>query len=223
MSKISEKIKNADIFCFDVDSTVLNNEGIDQLSKYLNLDERVSEITNITMNGDMSFEESLDMRLNIIKPSVNDIKSFIDANLLEFTDGIIDFIQLLQKNGKIIYLISGGFESLILPYAKILNIPKENVIANRFIHNSLTGEYMTFDKTSFTSKSGGKKEALQSIKNKYEKCSIIMIGDGVTDLEAKTEAELFIGFGGIVERKIVKDNSDCFIKSFHELSDIMLQ
>ena len=63
MSKISEKIKNADIFCFDVDSTVLNNEGIDQLSKYLNLDERVSEITNITMNGDMSFEESLESRL----------------------------------------------------------------------------------------------------------------------------------------------------------------
>ena len=131
MSKISEKIKNADIFCFDVDSTVLNNEGIDQLSKYLNIDNKVSEITNMTMNGDMSFEESLNMRLNIIKPSINDINSFIDANVLEFTDGIIDFIRLLQKNGKIIYLVSGGFESLILPYAKILNIPKENVIANK--------------------------------------------------------------------------------------------
>ena len=48
-----------------------------------------------------------------------------------------------------------------------------------------------------------------------------MIGDGVTDLEAKSEAELFIGFGGIVERKIVKDNSDYFIKSFYELVNIV--
>ena len=49
MLKISEKLKKADIFCFDVDSTVLNNEGIDLLSKYLKLDNRVSEITNVAM------------------------------------------------------------------------------------------------------------------------------------------------------------------------------
>lgn len=41
---ISEKLKNTNIICFDVDSTVLANEGIDELAKYLKKDEKVSKI-----------------------------------------------------------------------------------------------------------------------------------------------------------------------------------
>ena len=47
-----------------------------------------------------------------------------------------------------------------------------------------------------------------------------MIGDGITDLEAKPAADLFIGYGGIVQRSIIKEKSDLYITDFDELSNI---
>ena len=220
--KIGKQLKNAKVICFDVDSTVLSNEGIDELAKYLKVYKEVSEITNNAMNGNIAFEISLEKRLNIMKPSINDINSFLKKNPPNFTEGVQDFIKILQHNSEI-YLVSGGFEPLIKPCAKILNIPYQNIIANKFIHNKETGEYISFDKTSFTSKTGGKKLALESIKEKYKDVddfSMVMIGDGVTDLEAKPPADLFIGFGGITERKIVKEKCDYFAKDFNELINI---
>lgn len=220
---IYKKLKNSNIICFDVDSTILANEGIDELAKYLNRDNQISNITNKAMKGSITFEDSLESRLNIIKPSINDIHSYLKNNPPILTKNVDNFIKKLQNDNKIIYLVSGGFEPLILPCAKVLNIPYTNVIANKFIHSPQTGEYLSFDKTSFTSKSGGKKNALQYIKEKHfknENCSMIMIGDGITDLEAKPPADFFIGFGGVTEREIVKEKSDYYITNFQELIDI---
>jgi phosphoserine phosphatase len=222
LSRISQKIKNAKIFCFDVDSTVLANEGIDELAKYLNKYEDVAKITNHAMNGNMSFEKSLDIRLNLIKPTLNDISSFTKNNPPLLTNNIEKFMNILKNNDKIIYLVSGGFEPLIFPCADLLNIPYENVIANHFFHNPLSGAFVSYDKKRFTSKSGGKKNALTYIKDKHKDInpSIIMIGDGITDLEAKPPADLFIGYGGIVQRSIIKEKSDLYITDFDELSNI---
>ena len=220
---ISRKLKDANIICFDVDSTVLANEGIDELAKHLKKDEKVSKLTNQAMAGNIKFEDSLELRLDIIRPSINDINSFLKSNPPILTDNVDKFIKKLQSDKKNVYLVSGGFEPLIFPCAKLLNIPFKNVIANKFIHNPENGEYLSFDKTSFTSKSGGKRNALIYIQEKHSKdgsCSMVMIGDGITDLEAKPPADIFIGYGGIRERQIVKEKSDYYIKDFHELLDI---
>lgn len=223
-NRIFQKIKDAKIFCFDVDSTVLANEGIDELSKYLNKHEGVANITNQAMGGNMSFEKSLELRLNLIKPSLDDINSFIENNPPILSNNVNKFINLLQQHNKIIYLVSGGFEPLIFPCAKILNIPCENVIANKFVHNPIDGEFISYDKKCFTCKSGGKKDALTYIKHKHVDInpSIIMIGDGITDLEARPPADLFIGYGGIIERNIVKEKSDLYITDFEELNKIFI-
>ncbi len=81
--------------------------------------------------------------------------------------------------------------------------------------------------TAFTSKSGGKSRALEHIlknvlpthktENGVEQHSIVMIGDGVTDLEAKPPAIAMIGFGGVVVREKVKAEADYFVMSFEEL------
>ena len=44
--------------------------------------------------------------------------------------------------------------------------------------------------------------------------SVVMIGDGVTDMQAKPPAALFIGFGGVVVREKVRDGADWFISDF---------
>ena len=44
--------------------------------------------------------------------------------------------------------------------------------------------------------------------------NVVMIGDGVTDMQAKPPAALFIGFGGVVVREKVRDGADWFISDF---------
>ena len=48
-----------------------------------------------------------------------------------------------------------------------------------------------------------------------------MVGDGANDLEAKPPAKIVIGYGGVVERDIVKENADYFVTNFQELIDIV--
>lgn len=49
-----------------------------------------------------------------------------------------------------------------------------------------------------------------------------MIGDGVTDLQARPPADLFVGFGGIVTRQVVKENADWFVTDFSELTNQLM-
>lgn len=220
---IKTTLKNATAVCFDVDSTVLINEGLDDLASFLGATDEVAAITREAMGGNMPFEVALSKRLDIVKPSKQDIDNFLEAHPPQFTNGIHDFIKALRKNGTTVYLISGGFEPLILPAAKLLDVPPENIFANRFIHDE-NGVYSKFDKTAFTSSSGGKSRGIahiQEINGGADKCSVVMVGDGANDLEAKPPAEIVIGYGGIVEREVVKEKADYFITDFQELIDII--
>eukprot|EP00943_MAST-04B_sp_MAST-4B-sp1_P007006 g7006.t1 len=220
---IKTTLKNATAVCFDVDSTVLVNEGLDDLAAFLGASEEVAAITREAMGGNMPFEVALSKRLDIVKPSKQDIENFLEAHPPKLTNGIHDFINALRKNGSLVYLISGGFEPLILPAAKILDVPPENVFANRFIHDD-NGIYEKFDETAFTSSSGGKARGIahiQEINGGADKCKVVMVGDGANDLEAKPPAEIVIGYGGIVERDIVKEKADYFITDFQEVIDFL--
>ena len=77
-------------------------------------------------------------------------------------------------------------------------------------------KYKDFDKTLLTSLSLGKVRVINKLIKKKHK-NIITIGDGVTDLETKSHVDCFIGYGGIVERDIVKDNADVYITDFSEI------
>lgn len=51
--------------------------------------------------------------------------------ILRVAQGIVNLIKTLQKRGVAVYMISGGFREDIMPIAKYLGVPKENVFANR--------------------------------------------------------------------------------------------
>eukprot|EP00944_MAST-04C_sp_MAST-4C-sp1_P011935 g11935.t1 len=220
---VKTALRNATAVCFDVDSTVMVNEGLDDLATFMGASEEVAAITREAMGGNMPFEVALEKRLEIVKPSKNDIDRFLEAHPPALTDGVHDFIKALRKNGSTVYLISGGFEPLILPAANILDVPPENLFANRFIHDD-SGNYEKFDETAFTSRSGGKARGIAHIQELHggaDKCSVVMVGDGANDLEAKPPAKIVIGYGGVVERDIVKENADYFVTNFQELIDIV--
>jgi phosphoserine phosphatase len=70
-------IQSADIVCFDVDSTVIVEEGIDELADFCGKGEEVSNLTREAMGGSMTFQEALRRRLDIIKPTQSQIRQFL--------------------------------------------------------------------------------------------------------------------------------------------------
>ncbi|XP_043784878.1 phosphoserine phosphatase isoform X2 [Apis laboriosa] len=183
--------KNADAITFDVDSTVIQEEGIDELAKFCGKENDVISLTNRAMQGDMTFRQSLEERLNIIKPNLMQIKQFLASRPIKLSPGIKTLITTLQNHKKQIFFISGGFHSLIAPIATSLNIPLENIFANK-LKFYYTGEYAGFDENQPTAENGGKVKVIKYLKNKKELKTIVHIGDGSTDLETTSIVDLFI-------------------------------
>jgi len=207
---------NADCVCFDVDSTVCIDEAIDELAKFQEVGALVETITRNAMGGNMSFRTALQARLNLIRPARSNIDQFLLEHPSQLTDGISDLINLLHERRIPVYLITGGFHSIVDPIGEQLNIPLENIFANRLIFNS-DGSYSSFDEDEMTSDSGGKRRVIEYLKKKHHYQRMIMIGDGATDMEANADG--FIGFGGNVIRETVEKNAPWFVTSFYELID----
>lgn len=215
--EIKELWKAADAVTFDVDSTVIQEEGIDELAKFCKKGEQVTALTREAMQGNVTFQQSLAARLNIIKPSLQQVKEFVSLHPPKLTPGIETLIQALHERKKQVFLISGGFHCLIAPVAAKLNIPPENVYANR-LKFYFTGEYAGFDENEPTSKSGGKARVIQNLKDEKGLKCVIHVGDGATDLETVPPADSFIGFGGNVVRDTVKSRAPWFVTDFSVLT-----
>jgi phosphoserine phosphatase len=213
----------ADAVCFDVDSTVINEEGIDVLAEFLGKGDEVAALTAAAMDGGMKFQDALAQRLELLKPSRQQILDCLEKNPLVLTDGITKLISTLQSKNVDVYLVSGGFRIMIEPVAKILNInPSTHVIANTIVFDDDTGLYKGFDTAEPTSKDMGKPKAIQQIlDNRFYNNGIVMIGDGATDAQAKPPATAFIGFGGVVVREAVKNNADWFVTNFDHMTTII--
>jgi len=207
----------ADCVCFDVDSTVCVEEAIDELAKFQQVGALVEAITRNAMGGNMSFRTALQARLNLIQPTRQRVEQFLVNHPSELTDGIAELINLLHERKIAVYLITGGFHSIVDPVAKELNIPLKNVFANRLQFNDNDGTYAGFDEDEMTSDSGGKGRVVEYLKKKFGYQRLIMIGDGATDMEA--DADGFIGFGGNVVRELVRDGAPWFVNSFYSLID----
>jgi len=210
--------KKTDAVCFDVDSTVCTEEGIDVLAAHCGAGQAVAEWTSKAMGGDVKFEVALEARLQLISPSRNAIDECLAVHPPVLTPGVADLVAALKEDGKDVYLVSGGFRLMIEPVAARLNIPIENIFANTIFFNE-NGEYSSFDANEPTSKDGGKPQVVQMLKDKFGYTTVAMVGDGATDMQAKPPADVFVGFGGIVEREVVKNGADIFVHDFTELTD----
>ncbi len=88
LQHVKIKLKTASIFCFDVDSTLIRSEGIDDLAAFLGVGEQVQKITADAMDGSTNFTVALRRRLDLMRPSVSDIARFQAQHPLLLTDGV---------------------------------------------------------------------------------------------------------------------------------------
>lgn len=165
------------------------------------------------MGGTVLFQDALAERLSIIQPSKADIQHYLTNHPFKLTEGVEQLISLLHRQGKIVYLVSGGFRQMIEPVAVRLKIPTYRIYANNLLFNT-DGSFKGFDPAEPTSRDGGKPAVVRMLIESHGYKRIVMVGDGVTDMQARPPANLFIGYGGIVVREKVKDGADWFIYDF---------
>ncbi|KAJ4824016.1 hypothetical protein Tsubulata_046175 [Turnera subulata] len=210
--------RSANAVCFDVDSTVCLDEGIDELAEFCGAGKAVAEWTARAMGGSVPFEEALAARLSLFKPSLSQVQDFLQKRPPKLSPGIDDLVKKLKSRNTDVYLISGGFRQMINPVASILGIPLENIFANQLLFGD-SGEFLGFDANEPTSRSGGKATAVQQIRKVHGYKTLVMIGDGATDLEARKPggADLFICYAGVQLREAVATNADWLVFSFADL------
>ena len=167
----------------------------------------------------MPFRDALAARLRLIAPTTELLSRFSSAHAFSLTPGLETLVAALRRRGAAVFLVSGGFTQMIHPLADALDIPRDRVFANTILFNS-QGRYSGFDESAPTSRDGGKPEVVRGLKARGY-APIVMIGDGVTDMQARPPADAFIGYGGVVERAPVRDGADLFVKDFQVLIDAL--
>ncbi len=199
-----------EVICFDCDSTLSKIEGIDELARWAGVGEAMAKLTDAAMNGELPLEAIYGLRLETIKPDRASIEKLADVYIQEMVDGVKEVFAALLGQGKEVHIISGGLRQAILPLAEVLGVGDGHVHAVGINFNA-DGSYLNFDENSPLAKSGGKAEVCRQLLQ--GKSSLVMIGDGKTDMEAKQPGVTVIGFGGVCDRTVVRELADEFVGS----------
>lgn len=167
------------LFVFDMDSTLISQEVIDQLASKANKALEVSAITERAMNGELDFEESLRQRVAMLA-GVSEELLKETSSTLTFNPGVIQTLQLIRQAGNKVAVVSGGFSDVI--EKPLMQIPVDYLFANKLeISNStLTG------KLSGEIIDGlGKANSLRTISMSEDVplLNTVVVGDGANDLK----------------------------------------
>jgi len=191
---------------FDVDSTLVTIEGIDVLA---NGNPEIVRLTEAAMNGEIPIDEVYGRRLEIIRPTRDDIDALGRRYLESFVEGAEETMATLKDAGADVHLVTAGIAQAIAPLAEKLGIAPRAVHAVALTFDD-AGRYADFDRRSLLTRNGGKELVVRSVLARAKGKSAF-IGDGVSDLETKPVVDLFIGFGGVHTRPRVKENAEVYV------------
>jgi len=178
------------LICFDMDSTLIQTEVIDELADRAGVGDEVRAITEAAMRGEIDFTESFKKRVNLLKGLDESVMKDI-AESLPITEGMTRLIRILKKSGCKLAILSGGF-SYFGNYLKD-KYGFDYVYANELeIENGkLTGNYIG------DIVDGKRKAELLRLLAQVEKVDIrqtVAVGDGANDLPMLGIAGLGIAF-----------------------------
>lgn len=178
------------LVCFDMDSTLIEAEVIDELAKAHGVGAQVAEITEAAMRGELDFNASFARRMALLKGLDETVLQDIAANL-PITEGAEHLLKTLKKLGYKTAILSGGFnyfgrhlqQKLGFDYVYANELEIENgKVTGRVVGTVVNGER--------------KAELLKELANK-ENISleqVIAVGDGANDLPMLSIAGLGIAF-----------------------------
>lgn len=208
---------------FDCDSTLSTVEGIDILAETAGKKWRVEVLTNAAMDGKLGLEDVYAKRLQAVRPTheqIKQLRSVYKRNVVEDAQAVIAALQFL---GHHVYIISGGLAEPVEEFGVFLGVPRQNIRAVQVDYDQLAGEwhayahnqsvkqarYLDYKEGALTI-SDGKAHIVQELLGTQNGRSLL-IGDGSSDLLASRTVDLFVGFGGVIQRERVKKESPAFL------------
>ena len=179
------------LICFDMDSTLIQTECIDELAKRAGVGEQVAVITERAMRGEIDFKKSFTERVALLKGLDADVMKDI-AETMPITEGVDRLMTVLKQCGYKIAILSGGFTyfgeylqrkyGIDYVYANELEIDENNKLTGRYLGDIVDGK---------------RKAELLKLLAQVEKVNLaqtIAVGDGANDLPMLSEAGLGIAF-----------------------------
>jgi len=198
--------RNRRLVCFDMDSTLIQTEVIDELAELAGVGAEVKAITESAMLGEIDFNESFKKRMLLLKGLSEDVLQEV-AERLPITKGARRLIDTLHSYGFKTAILSGGFTYFGHYLQKKLDI--DYVYANQLEIKDgvLTGGYLG-DIVDGNKKAEYLKEI--AAKEGIDISQTIAVGDGANDLQMLNLAGLGIAFHA---KPTVKDNAQSSISS----------
>lgn len=179
------------LICFDMDSTLIRTEVIDELADRAGVGEEVRRITESAMRGEIDFKESFTQRVKLLKGLDVSVMKDIAENL-PITEGVERLMEVLKRSGYKTAILSGGFTyfgnylkqrfGFDYVYANELEIGEDGKLTGNYVGDIVDGH---------------RKRELLRLLAQVENINIaqtIAVGDGANDLPMLSEAGLGIAF-----------------------------
>ena len=215
-------VETARKYVFDFDSTLTQVEALDVLAEMTlrgksNRDEileEIQQITNLGIDGDISFTESLERRIRLLGAHRDDLEGLIADLRQKISRSIKENKEFFHSHAEDIYVISCGFKEFIDPIVAEYNIPSERVYANTFTFDE-KGHIIGFDETNVLSSHNGKIACLKNLDLDGE---VQVIGDGYSDYVMREAgiADKFFAYTENVHREKAADNADYVTPNLNE-------
>ena len=167
------------------------------------------------MNGEVPIGEVFPRRMEMIRPD----RELCDAVAALYVETIVpgaeEMIRELKQAGWLPVILSGGFAPLIRPLAERLGIAHVEAVPLYFHED---GSYQGYGEDYPTTRNLGKNEVIREWKQALLPERVVMMGDGMSDLETKPDVDDFIGFGGVVARPKIEQGSDHWLADMNDRS-----
>ena len=185
----------------DMDSTLIQQEVIDELARLWGVFDKVAAITHRAMNGELQFDDALRERVMLLKGAPASILTDVQA-VIELTPGAEALIRVLKRLGYRLAVISGGFIEVAEPIRQRLGLDYGFANQLEIVDGKLTGHVL-----GAIVNRKRKAELLEQIaaQEHIPLDQVIAIGDGANDLDMLNRAGLGIAFNA---KQVVRDQAN---------------
>lgn len=211
---------STDLLILDCDSTLSSIEGIDELGRVRGpvVFSEVEMMTHDAMDGKIPVEAVFGRRLEIIRPTRGQVAAVGTRYIGTVEPTAAAMLAEIKAKGWTPIILSGGFRQAIRPLADFLGVERVEAVDLFF---DQAGEYRDYDRRYPTTRSGGKPEVIARLRGELGPGRVVVVGDGVSDLETKPVVDLFVGFGRYVTRERVRAEAAAFIDSLADLPALL--
>jgi len=215
-------MQQKNIYIIDFDSTFTQVEALDELARISlkkhpekeAIFKKIEDLTNLAMEGKLSFSESLAQRVKLLDATEDHLKQLIKHLKKKVSSSFSRNAAFFKKHADQVLIVSGGFKEFITPVVSQYHIKKENIYANTFVTTG-DGRIIDYDHANPLSEEGGKVKLMQLLNLEGD---LYGIGDGYSDFQLRESGMIkkFYAFTENISRESIVSRADHVTPSFDE-------